>query len=361
MKRCLTAIVLGLAATSALAADDETFWNAGIAAVFGDYEFDDNNLGDTSTGFKLFTGYRFNSLFGVEGAYHNFGDFEEDLDPPNPGGEAKAEIDGFSAAALLFAPLASEDLEVYGKAGYYAFDQEVVVRDASAVESVVGSNSPSGLMLGAGSRFEISEQFAIRAEGDWYDINDGELWSLNLGFEYLFGRPAKAAAPVAAPAVAAAPPPPPPPPPPPADSDGDGVVDPIDQCPDTPKGERVGPQGCTCDVTRQVQFKTSSAELTDADKLILDEVAETLTRLKFVSGTVIGHTDSTGPTEYNQALSERRARAVADYLETRGIAPGRLAVSGAGENEPIADNRTAEGRALNRRVVLRRTDCDQAN
>ena len=89
---------------------------------------------------------------------------------------------------LVFAPLASEDLDVYGKAGYYFFDQEVVVDDV-----VVGSNSPSGLLLGAGSRFAVSDQFAVRAEADWFDINDGDLWSLNLGFEYLFGRPAKAA------------------------------------------------------------------------------------------------------------------------------------------------------------------------
>jgi outer membrane protein len=172
---------------------------------------------------------------------------------------------------------------------------------------------------------------------------------------YRFGKkpvPVVAAAPVA---VAAAPPPPPPPP---ADSDGDGVIDPNDQCPDTPKGERVGPRGCSCDVTRQVQFKLNSAELTDADKATLDEVAEKLTQLKFVSGTVVGHTDSTGTEAYNQKLSERRAQSVATYLEGKGIATGRLAASGAGESEPIADNKTAEGRALNRRVVLKRTDCD---
>ncbi|MBL8200065.1 MAG: OmpA family protein [Chromatiales bacterium] len=352
MKRCLTAVVLGLAATSALAADDETVWNAGIAAVFGDYQFDDNNLDDTSTGFKLFTGYRFNRLFGVEGAYHKFGDFEEDLDPPNPGGDAKAELDGFSVSGLVYAPLASEGLEVYGKAGYYFFDQEVLVDD-----TVVGNNSPSGLLLGAGSRLAISDQFAVRAEADWFDINDGDLWSLNLGFEYLFGRPAKAAAPVAAvaaPVVAAAAPPPPPP----ADTDGDGVIDASDQCPDTPKGDRVGPQGCSCDVTRQLQFKLNSAELTAEDQAILDEVAENLKRLKFVSGTVVGHTDSSGSDAYNQQLSERRAQSVASYLEGKGIAEGRLKVSGAGESQPIADNATAEGRAQNRRVVLQRTDCD---
>jgi outer membrane protein OmpA-like peptidoglycan-associated protein/opacity protein-like surface antigen len=357
MKRCLTAIILGLAATSALAADDKTGWNAGIAASFADYSFDSNQLDDSSTGFKLFTGYRFNQLLGVEGAYHNFGDFDEDLDPPNPGGDAKAQIDGFSLSAMLFAPLDSEEFEAYGKAGYYFFDQQVVVDDA-----VAASNSPDGLLLGAGVRLLISKEFAIRAEGDWFNISDGSLWALNVGFEYLFGRPAKPVVPVAAaaaPVVAA--PPPPPPPPPPADTDGDGVIDTNDQCPDTPKGERVGPQGCSCDVTRQVQFKVDSAELTSEGMADLDEVAENLKRLNFVSGTVVGHTDSSGSDAYNQQLSERRAQSVADYLEGKGIAAGRLKASGAGESQPVADNSTPEGRAQNRRVVLQRTDCEQAN
>jgi OOP family OmpA-OmpF porin len=187
-------------------------------------------------------------------------------------------------------------------------------------------------------------------------LND---WLVNVGFQVALGSkaaPVVAAAPVAA-AVAAAPPPPPPPPPP-ADTDGDGVVDTADQCPDTPKGDRVGPQGCSCDITRQLQFALNSAELTAGDKVILDEVIENLKRLKFVSGTVVGHTDSSGSDAYNQKLSERRANTVARYLEERGIAAGRLAISGAGESEPIADNKTAEGRAQNRRVVLKRTDCD---
>lgn len=357
MKRCLTAIVLGLAATSALAADDETAWNAGVSAVFGEYKFDDNNLDDSSAGFKLFTGYRFNKWFGLEGAYHNFGDFEEDLTPGTPGGDGTAEIDGFSGSALLYAPLPGDDFEAFVKGGYYFFDQQGLVDDV-----VFASNSPDGVLVGAGMDFFVSDQFSIRAEGEWFEIDDGDLWSVNLGLQYLFGRPAKAVAPVAA--VAAAPvvaAPPPPPPPPPADADGDGVIDANDQCPDTPKGDRVGRQGCSCDITRQVQFKLNSAELTDEDKVILDEVAENLTRLKFVSGTVVGHTDSSGSEEYNQQLSERRAQSVATYLEGKGIAVGRLAASGAGESEPVADNATAEGRAQNRRVVLKRTDCDSPN
>ena len=142
------------------------------------------------------------------------------------------------------------------------------------------------------------------------------------------------------------------------DTDGDGVVDASDQCPATPKGDRVGPYGCSCDVTRSLQFATDSAVLTDADKTSLDETAANLARLKFVAGTVEGHTDNTGSDAYNQGLSERRAQTVSDYLQGKGIAVGRLTAVGFGESQPVADNATREGRAQNRRVVLKRTDCD---
>ena len=71
---------------------------------------------------------------------------------------------------------------------------------------------------------------------------------------------------------------------------------------------------------------------------------------KVVDIDVIGHTDSTGPEDYNQGLSERRAQAVADYLITEGIDANIIDVSGEGESNPIASNDTREGRAENRRV-----------
>jgi outer membrane protein OmpA-like peptidoglycan-associated protein len=67
---------------------------------------------------------------------------------------------------------------------------------------------------------------------------------------------------------------------------------------------------------------------------------------------VAGHTDSTGAAEYNQKLSERRAAAVAQYLESQGLATNRVVTIGAGETRPVADNATAQGRQLNRRVEL---------
>ncbi len=66
-----------------------------------------------------------------------------------------------------------------------------------------------------------------------------------------------------------------------------------------------------------------------------------------------GHTDSVGTEQYNQGLSERRTAAVKDYLTTRGIDAGRVSSKGFGETKPIADNKTAEGRAKNRRVEIK--------
>jgi OOP family OmpA-OmpF porin len=118
--------------------------------------------------------------------------------------------------------------------------------------------------------------------------------------------------------------------------------------------------GCSCDVTVQLQFKFNSAELTDEDVKTLTGTAENLRRLNWISGVAEGHTDSTGPEAFNQVLSERRAQSVIDFLGSQGVGAARIRAVGFGESKPIADNATREGRAENRRVVLRRTDCDEA-
>jgi OOP family OmpA-OmpF porin len=66
-----------------------------------------------------------------------------------------------------------------------------------------------------------------------------------------------------------------------------------------------------------------------------------------------GHTDSIGTEQYNQGLSERRANSVKDYLTKRGVDAGKISTRGFGETRPIADNKTAEGRAKNRRVEIK--------
>ncbi len=79
-----------------------------------------------------------------------------------------------------------------------------------------------------------------------------------------------------------------------------------------------------------------------------------------IAGEAIGHTDSIGTEDYNLDLSRRRAESAVNYLAAQGVTESRITVRGMGESEPVADNATAEGRALNRRVVLRRLDCAQA-
>lgn len=143
----------------------------------------------------------------------------------------------------------------------------------------------------------------------------------------------------------------------PGDADGDGVADSKDACPDTPAGSRVGPMGCSCDLNVELTFATDSAALTPQDLRILEYAVGVLRRLNWTEGVVEGHTDSTGTDDINRPLSLQRAETVREFLLARGIEGDRMTTAGYGSSRPIADNATPEGRALNRRVVLQRTDC----
>lgn len=101
-----------------------------------------------------------------------------------------------------------------------------------------------------------------------------------------------------------------------------------------------------------LQFELDSAELREGFSDILMPVVEYLRAHPEVNATVAGHTCYLGTAEHNQSLSERRARAVADYLTGQGIASERLIAVGYREFRPIATNKTEEGRARNRRVEI---------
>jgi OmpA-OmpF porin, OOP family len=139
----------------------------------------------------------------------------------------------------------------------------------------------------------------------------------------------------------------------PLDTDGDGVPDHQDKCPQTPQGATVDEVGCMKQlILNNVEFVVDSSELTAGAKASLNQVADALRgRPDVKSISVIGHTDNTGSDAYNLRLSERRAAAVADYLRRSG-ASSRFVSSGRGESQPIADNTTEQGRARNRRVEL---------
>lgn len=102
-----------------------------------------------------------------------------------------------------------------------------------------------------------------------------------------------------------------------------------------------------------VTFETDSADLKAGFFGVLDSVALVAQEFDKTVVEVAGHTDSTGSAEYNQALSERRAATVATYLVNRGVDQQRILAFGRGQTQPVADNATPEGRALNRRVEIR--------
>jgi OOP family OmpA-OmpF porin len=175
------------------------------------------------------------------------------------------------------------------------------------------------------------------------------------------------------------------------DSDGDGVVDGLDKCPNTPPGRVVNAEGCELDsdgdglvdgvdrcpavyaktadgcplppppppapeprklILEGVNFDNDKSTLRPDAIGILERAAIALKEWGSVKVEIAGHTDSVSTDAYNQALSERRASAVRDFLISRGIAADRLSAKGYGESTPIADNGTDEGRASNRRVEM---------
>jgi OOP family OmpA-OmpF porin len=156
---------------------------------------------------------------------------------------------------------------------------------------------------------------------------------------------------------------PPPPPPPPMDSDGDGVPDGRDRCPDTMPGAEVDEFGCAVEkmviTLRDVNFEYDSASLTVRARDILADVAAALRGQPGMQVEIAGHTDAIASHQYNQRLSERRAASVVNYLVEAGISRSRLTAVGYGETQPIAPNTlpngedNPEGRAMNRRVEFR--------
>jgi outer membrane protein OmpA-like peptidoglycan-associated protein len=108
----------------------------------------------------------------------------------------------------------------------------------------------------------------------------------------------------------------------------------------------------TLNMPGNVTFATNSSDLRPAFFGVLNSVGKVLTEFDQTVVEVAGHTDSTGSDSHNLGLSQRRATTVGEYLYTQGIMDQRIISIGLGEHHPIADNETAEGRQLNRRVEI---------
>jgi len=148
-----------------------------------------------------------------------------------------------------------------------------------------------------------------------------------------------------------------------ADTDGDGVLDKDDKCPN--EAGTAANNGCpevkpTEEVVkalntyaRSILFDTGKASFKKQTDPILQAMVVIFKEYPKADFSIEGHTDSQGPKASNQALSERRANAVRDYLIANGISAARLTAAGFGESNPIANNKTASGRKENRRVEVK--------
>jgi outer membrane protein OmpA-like peptidoglycan-associated protein len=242
--------------------------------------------------------------------------------------------------------------------------------DADALYVRTGDLSRFGFAAGAGLAFPIGDtraywvgpfaryQQVVGSGGSGIDGRDAKTVIVGLSLEFGTGRKAPPPAavavvsqpPVAAecPAIARLP-----------DRDGDGVPDKFDKCPDV-----AGPienQGCPAYekvIVKEdkLELKEKIAFAKDTDKLeaesapLLDEVAKALRDNKSFKVAIEGHASSEGTDEHNQSLSERRARAVLEYLAAHGVPRDRLSSRGFSSSRPIGSNETSAGRESNRRV-----------
>jgi outer membrane protein OmpA-like peptidoglycan-associated protein len=161
----------------------------------------------------------------------------------------------------------------------------------------------------------------------------------------------------------------------PVDSDLDGVPDHLDQCPGTMPGMQVDEHGCeltpviipepiieetgpieNVTLSGETSFGFNSSELKPAAFAQLDKILDEMKKYPMSRWRIEGHTDNVGSKEGNTKMSQMRAESVLNYFVSRGIPKGRFTVAGLGSIEPIADNKTPEGRAKNRRVEIIRVD-----
>jgi OOP family OmpA-OmpF porin len=357
----LTALLGLVLVNNVLASEQEGDWYAAGLAVYIDPD-SDRNLDNELAGGQLSVGKAFTEHLNFE--------IEADY----------LEVDGDGGPGADLTGMAVNGMYVWNRAGRFSPYLLAGVGALNVDPNRGGDDTDFQGQAGPGFLLDLwNDRWAMRAEalGRSSDSNTDLL--VNVGIQYAFGGSDDEPAP--APVAAAAP----------LDSDGDGVTDDIDQCPNTPRGTPVDEVGCPIPVDSDgdgvtddidecpdtikgalvdavgcgyqlsgVVYGFDSDQLSDDGKGILDEVAVKLEERPEVNITIEGYSDSRGDDAYNQDLSERRAQSAKDELVAKGVAADRITVVGLGEADPIASNDTDEGRAANRRVLLKVDDAQPA-
>lgn len=339
-----------VAIASPFAMADEAGWYVGAGAGQSRANIDDERIigtlletGLTTTSitdddrhfaYKVFGGYRFNRYIGLEGGYYDLGRFSFTADTLPPGtlsGRIKLKGVNFDGVGTL--PF-TEKLYALGRVGV-GYTQ---ARDSFAGSGAVNVLEPrrkkraAGVKFGVGFGYDFIESFGMRVEAERYRVDDavgnrGDIDLLSASFLYRFGaetadtRPASLPQPsvvVTAPVLVVVPAP-------------------------TPTQ-----QYCTI---LDIQFEIAQDDIQREETERLAVIGTFMRKYPDTTAVIEGHTDNVGTAEHNMTLSQRRADSVVSYLVNNlSIMPSRLTAAGYGDTRPVGDNRTEEGKRLNRRI-----------
>ena len=347
-------------------------WYLGAGLGITELDPDTNNTGysvteEQDTGFKLFGGYDFSERLTVEGFFADLGSAQlSNPAPSQPDGAIDYSTLGASVLWYFIRNGENKGKDLRKGLQVYAHGGLSFLSNSSSV--AFSQDNSVQVQYGAGVEYGLNNGVALRAGIDLYDKDAGMVF---VGVMKRFGaepkrkvivepKPEPAVEPVIEPVVE----------PVPteaiivpevvvtndADADGDGVIDRLDECSGSAKEFSVDEKGCSIIELDfgGVNFEPKSYELTQESKQLLDEAVVTISASPELQKIEVqAHTDYKGSGEANMKLSEQRAQSVKDYLVSQGVPEKRLIAKGYGESQPIADNKTEEGRAKNRRVELK--------
>lgn len=363
-RRLLALAGLGSLLAGAALAQDDSHYYFGIAGGASQVKIDQpgitRRLGDnglTVNGFtadnrdkayRIFGGYQFNRYFGVEAGYFNLGKFGYSTTTTPTGRlDGQIKLDGPHLDLVGTLPM-TERLSFLARVGVNGARARDQFTGSGAV-GVLNANprkTEANYKLGAGLQYAFSPGFAMRGEFDRYRVNDaignkGDVDTVTVSLVFPFGR---AATPAPRTAMAqppyVAPPPPPPaamPPPPPASVVMVPAPPPPSPPPPPPERRRVSFEA-------ESLFTFDQANIKPEGRSALDRFAADTRGTSFEVVIVAGHTDRLGSDRYNQALSQRRADAVKNYLvSTGGFEAAKVSAVGKGEMQPVTKPETCKG------------------
>lgn len=363
---CAVTLQISMVSVSAEEQDEvsQRSWYLGAGLGITELDPDTNNTGynvsdERDTGFKIFGGYDYSDRLSIEGFFADLGAAQLTSPfPSQPDGSIDYSTLGASALWYFWRNGESKGKDLRKGLQAYAHGGLSFISNSSSVN--YSQDNSVQIQYGAGLEYGMDNGIALRAGIDLYDKDAGMVF---VGVMKRFGakskrlvvvEPEPVVEPVVEPVqeqvtpvpeVVVAD----------VDSDKDGVIDRLDQCADSPADMKVDVQGCSIlEIELDgVNFEPKSFELTAESKAILDEAVITISTSPELQIEVQAHTDYKGSGELNLKLSEKRALSVKSYLVSQGVNENQLVAKGYGESQPIADNKTEEGRAKNRRVELK--------